>query len=154
LSSGNAANTFKVLTTHMTIAHSHISINGYPTPFADARYPGRVAQEFRRASAATVCRVLGGDVSLVAEIKTRHAAAYRSRTFDADLSNESDWRTYCGSEQYGRSACRAGDGHGRPASSLLHVLAGTAARASGSAEGHDCIECSEPDAGAGRSGRA
>jgi hypothetical protein len=37
LSSGNAANTFKVLTTHMTIAHSHISINGYPTPVADAR---------------------------------------------------------------------------------------------------------------------
>ena len=83
LSSGNAANTFKVLTTHMTIAHSHISINGKgkPTPVADARtlieiiwaLPGRVAQEFRRASAVTVCRVLGGDVSLVEEIESRNA---------------------------------------------------------------------------------
>jgi hypothetical protein len=83
LSSGNAANTFKVLTTHMTIAHSHISINGQgkPTPVADARtlieiiwaLPGRTAQKYRRASSVTVCRVLGGDVSLVEEIESRNA---------------------------------------------------------------------------------
>ena len=83
LTSGNAANTFKVMTMHMTIEHSHISINGKgkPTPVADARtlieiiwaLPGRTAQEFRRASAVTVCRVLGGDVSLVAEIEARNA---------------------------------------------------------------------------------
>jgi hypothetical protein len=36
--------------------------------------PGRAATEFRRKSATTVCRVLGGDVSLVEEIEARHAA--------------------------------------------------------------------------------
>jgi hypothetical protein len=74
------------MTMHMTIAHSHISINGIPTPVADARtlieiiwaLPGRVAQEFRRVSAATVCRVLG-DVSLVAEIETRNATMHPTK---------------------------------------------------------------------------
>jgi len=84
LTSGNAANTFKVMTMHMTINHSHISINGKgrPTPVADARtlveliwaLPGKAAREFRRASAATVCRVLGGDVSLVEEVEARNTA--------------------------------------------------------------------------------
>ena len=36
--------------------------------------PGRRAAEFRRAGAATMCRVLGGDLSLVDEIRERHGA--------------------------------------------------------------------------------
>ena len=84
LTSGNAANTLNAMTTWMTINHSHILINGKgkPTPVADARtlieiiwaLPGKAAREFRRASAATVCRVLGGDVSLLAEIEARSGA--------------------------------------------------------------------------------
>ena len=34
--------------------------------------PGKAAREFRRSSAETVCRVLGGDISLVKEIEARH----------------------------------------------------------------------------------
>jgi hypothetical protein len=84
LSSGNAANTLKVMTTWMTINHSHILINGKGklTPVADARtlveiiwaLPGKAARDFRRASADTVCRVLGGDVSLLAEIEARNGS--------------------------------------------------------------------------------
>jgi hypothetical protein len=84
LSSGNAANTFKVMTTWMTINYSHMLINGKGklTPVADARtlveiiwaLPGKAAREFRRASANTVCRILGGDVSLLAEIQARNGA--------------------------------------------------------------------------------
>jgi hypothetical protein len=35
--------------------------------------PGRAAKEFRRQGAVTLCRALGGDLSLVEEIKARHA---------------------------------------------------------------------------------
>ena len=35
--------------------------------------PGRHAKEFRRTGAVTLCRALGGDLSLVEEIKKRHA---------------------------------------------------------------------------------
>jgi len=34
--------------------------------------PGKAARDFRRASARTVCRVLGGDLSLAAEIEAQH----------------------------------------------------------------------------------
>lgn len=37
-------------------------------------FPGKRAAEFRRAGAATMCRVLGGDLSLVDEIRERHGA--------------------------------------------------------------------------------
>jgi hypothetical protein len=57
-----------------------INSKGQATPCADARtlveivwaLPGKAAREFRRTSAQTVCRVLGGDLSLVAEIEARH----------------------------------------------------------------------------------
>ena len=57
-----------------------INGKGQATPCADARtlveivwaLPGRAAREFRRSSAETVCRVLGGDPSLAAEIEARH----------------------------------------------------------------------------------
>jgi hypothetical protein len=53
---------------------------GQETPCADARtlveivwaLPSKAAREFRRTSAQTVCRVLGGDLSLAAEIEARH----------------------------------------------------------------------------------
>ena len=35
--------------------------------------PGKRAKEFRRTGAVTMCRALGGDLSLVEEIRTRHA---------------------------------------------------------------------------------
>lgn len=52
-----------------------INGKGRLTPVADARtlveivwlLPGKAAHEFRRSSATTVCRVLGGDLSLVQE---------------------------------------------------------------------------------------
>jgi hypothetical protein len=57
-----------------------INGKGQETPCADARtlveivwaLPGKAARHFRRTSAQTVCRVLGGDLSLVAEIEARH----------------------------------------------------------------------------------
>lgn len=36
--------------------------------------PGRAAKEFRRKGAITLCRALGGDLTLVDEIETRHRA--------------------------------------------------------------------------------
>ena len=62
----------------------HIRINGKgkPTPVADAKtlmeivwlLPGKKAKEFRRSCAQYICRVLGGDPSLVREMemRTRH----------------------------------------------------------------------------------
>ena len=52
------------------------------TPVADARtlveivwlLPGKAARAFRRTSAVTVCRVLGGDLTMVQEIEARHNA--------------------------------------------------------------------------------
>ena len=57
-----------------------INGKGKPTPVADARtlveivwqLPGTAAREFRRSSANTVCRVLGGDMQLAREIEARH----------------------------------------------------------------------------------
>ena len=61
-----------------------IRINGKGklTPVADAKtlveivflLPGKTAREFRRQSAAKVCRLLGGDTTLVSEIEQRRAA--------------------------------------------------------------------------------
>ncbi len=58
-----------------------INGKGRPTPVADAATlveiawlcPGRAAVEFRRKGAESVCRMLGGDMSLVDEIQRRHA---------------------------------------------------------------------------------
>ena len=55
---------------------------GRPTPVAPLKtlvevawlLPGKRAAEFRRVGAATMCRVLGGDLSLVDEIRARHEA--------------------------------------------------------------------------------
>ncbi|KAG5178590.1 hypothetical protein JKP88DRAFT_158425, partial [Tribonema minus] len=57
-----------------------INGKGKPSPVADAKtlveivfsLPGKAAREFRRTSAKTVCRVLGGDLSIVQEIEQRH----------------------------------------------------------------------------------
>lgn len=54
---------------------------GKPTPCADAKtlmeivwlLPGKKAHAFRRQSSEKVCRLLGGDLSLVSEIEARHA---------------------------------------------------------------------------------
>ena len=54
---------------------------GHPTPVADAKtlieivwlLPGKKAHAFRRQSSEKVCRLLGGDLSLVSEIEARHA---------------------------------------------------------------------------------
>ncbi|KAG5179779.1 hypothetical protein JKP88DRAFT_158368, partial [Tribonema minus] len=80
--SGNAANVLANLTKDVTLNYSHLRINakGKPTPCADAKtlveivwsLPGKAAREFRRTSAKTVCRVLGGDLSIVQEIEKRH----------------------------------------------------------------------------------
>ncbi|KAG5186211.1 hypothetical protein JKP88DRAFT_156894 [Tribonema minus] len=59
-----------------------INSKGRLTPCADAKtlveivwsLPGKAAREFRRQSAANVCRVLGGDLSIVQEVEARHHA--------------------------------------------------------------------------------
>lgn len=59
-----------------------INGKGKLTPVADAKtlveivflLPGKTAREFRRQSAAKVCRLLGGDTTLVSEIEQRRAA--------------------------------------------------------------------------------
>ncbi|CAN0195074.1 unnamed protein product, partial [Pylaiella littoralis] len=58
-----------------------INDKGRETPVADAKtliqiiwlLPGKKAREFRHQSSEKVCRLLGGDLSLVAEIEARHA---------------------------------------------------------------------------------
>ncbi|CAB1105060.1 unnamed protein product [Ectocarpus sp. CCAP 1310/34] len=62
---------------------TQLRINGKGkfTPVADAKtlieivwlLPGKKAREFRRQSSEKVCRLLGGDLSLVSEIEARHA---------------------------------------------------------------------------------
>ncbi len=57
-----------------------INGKGRSTPVADAKTlveivwlcPGKAAREFRRKSAQTICRVLGGDLTLINEIENRH----------------------------------------------------------------------------------
>ncbi|CAM9812180.1 unnamed protein product, partial [Pylaiella littoralis] len=58
-----------------------INGKGNETPVADAKtlveivwlLPGKKARQFRRQSSEKVCRLLGGDLSLVSEIEARHA---------------------------------------------------------------------------------
>lgn len=67
----------------LTTRSGQIRINGKGkfTPVADAKtlieivwlLPGKKAREFRRQSSEKVCRLLGGDPSLVSEIEARHA---------------------------------------------------------------------------------
>ena len=63
------------------VCHIRINGKGKITPVADAKtlieivwlLPGKKAHEFRRQSSEKVCRLLGGDLSLVSEIEARHA---------------------------------------------------------------------------------
>ncbi|CAN0350729.1 unnamed protein product [Ectocarpus sp. 13 AM-2016] len=60
---------------------SKVNGKGNETPVADAKtlieivwlLPGKKAHAFRRQSSEKVCRLLGGDLSLVSEIEARHA---------------------------------------------------------------------------------
>lgn len=87
--SGHASVLFNRLTTEdsaLTTRCCQLRINGKgkPTPCADARtlveivwlLPGRAARDFRRSSAASVCRMLGGDLSLVQEIEARYSSLH------------------------------------------------------------------------------
>ncbi|ACH46824.1 unknown [Feldmannia species virus] len=64
------------------IAHAQINGKGKSTPVADAKtlveiiflLPGQKACKFRRKSAEKVCRLMGGDMSLVVEIEQRCTA--------------------------------------------------------------------------------
>ncbi|KAG5189039.1 hypothetical protein JKP88DRAFT_243301 [Tribonema minus] len=82
--SNQVPSTFKRLATELPdVASSccqlRMNRNGKLTPCADARtlvqnvwsLPGKPACAFRRTSATTVCRIVGGDVSLVDEIEGR-----------------------------------------------------------------------------------
>jgi hypothetical protein len=93
LTSSNASNTLTKLTSDMGVQYTQLKINGKgrPTPVADARtlveivwaLPGKAARDFRRSSAQTVCRVLGGDLRLVAEIESRHHTLQQSEAGQA-----------------------------------------------------------------------
>ena len=81
--SGNASNYFNrlELTTTLSTKCSKLQINGKgrATPCADAptlveiiwELPGKAAKDFRRQSAHYICRILGGDRSLIDEIEMR-----------------------------------------------------------------------------------
>jgi hypothetical protein len=66
----------------------NIKINGLgrPTPVASAptlveiiwELPGKAAKDFRRSSAQYICRLLGADLKLAAEIEERHATTSSS----------------------------------------------------------------------------
>lgn len=63
------------------VCHIRINGTGKITPVADAKtlieivwlLPGKKAHAFRHQSSEKVCRLLGGDLSLVSEIEARHA---------------------------------------------------------------------------------
>ncbi|CAM9114161.1 unnamed protein product [Ectocarpus sp. 8 AP-2014] len=66
-----------------------INGRGQLTPVADAKtlveivflLPGKMARDFRRKSAAKVCRLLGGDSSLISEIEERRTSlAFNNKT--------------------------------------------------------------------------
>ena len=79
--SGNASNTVKALPEELTQEISQLRINGKgrETPVADAKtlvqivweLPGKAAKEFRRGCANYICRILGGDPTLVREMEMR-----------------------------------------------------------------------------------
>ena len=64
------------------ITRLKINNRGNETPVADAKtlieiiwlLPGKKAREFRHKSSEKVCRLLGGDLSLVSEIEARHTS--------------------------------------------------------------------------------
>ena len=66
---------------HARCMHLKINNHGRETPVADAAtlveiawpLPGKAATQFRRNGAGIVCRMLGGDLSLMDEIQRRHA---------------------------------------------------------------------------------
>ena len=66
---------------HARCMQLRINGKGRETPVADAPtlveiawlLPGKRAAQFRRQGAETVCRMLGGDLTLVDEIQHRHA---------------------------------------------------------------------------------
>ncbi|ACH46886.1 unknown [Feldmannia species virus] len=83
-------------------ACSHLRINGKGrlTPVANAKtlveiifsLPGKLAREFRRKSASQICRLLGGDPTLVFEIEQRRAeleSTPKGRVTQAFLLGES-----------------------------------------------------------------
>lgn len=89
LTSANATTMLKRLVDDNLITtcdQLRINGKGKKTPCADAKtlveivwsLPGKAAREFRRTSAKTVCRVLGGDLTLVDEIEARHHALQAS----------------------------------------------------------------------------
>ncbi|KAG5184176.1 hypothetical protein JKP88DRAFT_181491 [Tribonema minus] len=91
LPSNQASTTFARLASEMpdvasSCCHLRINGKGKPTPCADAKtlveivwsLPGKAARDFRRESANTVCRLLGGDLSLVQEIESRHHALQKT----------------------------------------------------------------------------
>jgi hypothetical protein len=93
LTSSNAGNTLTKLSSDLGIQYTQLKINGKGklTPVADARtlveivwaLPGKAARDFGRSSAQTVCRVLGGDLCLVAEIEHRHYTMQQSEAGQA-----------------------------------------------------------------------
>lgn len=64
------------------VGQLRINDKGRETPVADAKtlieiiwlLPGKKAREFRHKSSEKVCRLLGGDLSLVSEIEARHTS--------------------------------------------------------------------------------
>ena len=86
-STSKAANTYLnrlfVTSPELSTRCGRLKINGKgnETPVADAKtlieivwlLPGKKAHAFRRQSSEKVCRLLGGDLSLVSEIEARHA---------------------------------------------------------------------------------
>lgn len=81
--SGNASNVVKTLPNDLTQEISQLRINGKgrETPVADAKtlvqiiweLPGKAAKAFRRDCANYICRILGGDPTLVKEMEIRVA---------------------------------------------------------------------------------
>lgn len=78
----------RLVVANPVLDYTRIKINnkGNTTPVADAKtliqiiwlLPGRKAREFRHASSEKVCRLLGGDLSLVSEIEARHVSLQAS----------------------------------------------------------------------------
>ena len=88
-STKRASETIKGLSTDLSGHIGILKINGKgkPTPVATAQVlidlvwdlPGKAARLFRRQSAHMICRILGGDMSLVTEIEKRFNDTPRKR---------------------------------------------------------------------------
>lgn len=87
------------------VVRVRINGSGRLTPVADPStlietayvLPGKVATAFRRSSAAMVCRMLGGDLSIIAEIEHRHVhlAASSERAFLSGTSDQHSASKIC-----------------------------------------------------------